>query len=85
LATLGRLGGSDTAADALQDALTAAARHGVRAIGSSNAVVPYDNSRHECLGPLNSESVLIEEIGFEFDDIDGPVILRRAAVVSHAP
>jgi len=85
LATLGRLGGSGTAADALQDALTAAARHGVRAIGSSNAVVPYDNSRHECLGPLNSESVLIKEIGFEFDDFDGPVILRRAAVVSHAP
>ncbi len=85
VATIGRLGADLSAADALQDALTVAARHGVSPIGTVDAVVAYDATRHECLGPLTSDEVQIKEIGFEFDDPDGPVILRRAAVVSHAP
>lgn len=85
LAAVGRLGADLPAADALQDALTVAARHGVSPIGPLGAVVTYDAARHECLGPLKSAQVEIKEIGFEFDDLDGPVILRRAAVVSHGP
>jgi hypothetical protein len=82
VAAVGRLRPDAAAGDALQDALAAAARHGLAQIGPVGAVVSFDPLRHECLGPLTSDEVEIREIGLEWDDPEGPVILRRAAVVS---
>jgi len=81
LAQAGRLDAATPVPGVLDVLLQQAGHEGLISIGPVGAVVAYDQERHEFLGADLPDTVEITELGFVYEDPQGPVVLRRAAAV----
>ena len=53
----------------------------MRPIGALGDIVEFDPQSHEFLGSGTPQKVEIVEVGFIYEDPEGPVVLKRAVAV----